>query len=43
MTQHMLPEQADEDRRTMRRLATVVGLFFVATAVMAIAVGVIMG
>ena len=43
MTQHMLPEQADEDRRTMQRLATVVGLFFVATAVMAIAVGVIMG
>ena len=43
MTQHLLPEQTDEDRRTMRRLAAVVGLFIVATAVMAVVVGAMMG
>lgn len=43
MTQHALPEHALEDRRTMRRLATVIGAFIAGTAIMAITVGLIMG
>lgn len=43
MTQHALPEQTREDQRTMRRLATVIGVFIAGTAIMAIAVGIIMG
>jgi hypothetical protein len=38
MTQHLLQAHTDEDRRIMRRLFTVVGVFIVATAAMAIAV-----
>ncbi|MEH6589961.1 MAG: hypothetical protein V7746_06900 [Halioglobus sp.] len=38
MTQHLLQTQTDEDRRIMRRLFSVVGVFILATAVMAIAV-----
>ena len=43
MTQH--PSTADtlSDQRIMRQLAVVVGCFIVATAVMAVAVGLIMG
>jgi len=43
MTQHLLQEQTEEDRRTMRQLATVIGGFIVATAIMAVTVGIIMG
>jgi hypothetical protein len=43
MTQHLLPEHAEEDRRTMRRLGLVIGGFLVATAIMALTVGLIMG
>jgi len=43
MTVH--PSSADTiaDQRIMRQLATVVGCFIIATAVMAVAVGLIMG
>jgi len=43
MTQHLLQEQTEEDRRIMRQLAYVVGGFIVATAIMAVTVGMIMG
>lgn len=43
MTQHILEEHTLEDQRTMRRLATVIGGFFVATAILAVAVGLAMG
>ena len=43
MTQHILEEDTQEDTRTMKRLATVIGAFIVATAVLAISVGMIMG
>jgi len=43
VTQHLLPEQAEEDQLIMRRLAIVVGGFVIFTAALAITVGVIMG
>jgi hypothetical protein len=43
MTQHLLHEQELEDQRTLRRLGTVIAGFIVATAVMAVVVGAIMG
>ncbi len=43
MTQHILPEHELEDQRTLRRLGTVIGCFILATAVMAVCVGMIMG
>jgi hypothetical protein len=43
MTQHLLPEHEIEDRTAMRRLFTVIGCFVVATAVLAVTVGLIMG
>ncbi len=43
MTQHLSPEDTAADRRAMRQLASVVGIFFVATAIMALVVGLIMG
>ena len=43
MTQHALPEHTQEDQRTMRRLAAVIGVFIIATAILAVAVGAIMG
>lgn len=43
MTQHILTEHAEEDRRTMRRLATVIGMFVAFTAALAIGVGIVMG
>ena len=43
MTQHILEEDTREDARTMKRLGTVIGAFIVATAVLAISVGLIMG
>ena len=43
MTQHLLQEHTDEDQQTMRRLATVIGAFIVATIVLALSVGVVMG
>lgn len=43
MTQHLLEEDTREDQRTLRRLGTVIGAFIVATAILAITVGLIMG
>ena len=43
MTQHLSPDDTAADRRAMRQLATVIGCFVVATAVLALAVGFIMG
>jgi len=43
MTQHLSPADTLADKRAMRQLATVIACFFVATAVMALAVGLIMG
>lgn len=43
MTQHLIQEQTEEDQRTMRRLGAVIGGFVVATAVMALVVGLVMG
>jgi hypothetical protein len=43
MTQHLMQEQTEEDQRTLRRLGTVIGGFIIATAVMALVVGLIMG
>jgi hypothetical protein len=43
MTQHLMQEHTDEDHRTMRRLGTVIAGFLVATALMAIIVGAILG
>lgn len=43
MTQHLSREDTAEDTRTMRRLATVIGCFIAATAVLAIVVGLTMG
>jgi hypothetical protein len=43
MTQHLLQQDAEEDRKTMRQLATVIGGFIVATAILAVSVGMIMG
>ena len=43
MTQHILPEHEIEDQQIMRRLGIVIGCFIVATAIMAVAVGAIMG
>ena len=43
MTQHLSPDDTLADRRAMRQLATVIGYFIVATAIMALTVGLIMG
>ncbi|WP_276606615.1 hypothetical protein [Mangrovimicrobium sediminis] len=43
MTQHLLQEDTLADRRAMRRLFSVIGIFVLATAVMAVTVGLIMG
>ena len=43
MTQHLLEEDTLADKQAMRRLFTVIGCFVAATAVLAVAVGVIMG
>ena len=43
MTQHILRQDTDEDRRTLRRLGAIIGGFIIATAIMALAVGLIMG
>ena len=43
MTQHLSPQDTLADQRAMRQLATVIGCFVVATAAMALAVGLIMG
>ena len=43
VTQHLMEEQTLEDRRTMHRLAAVIGAFGVATAIMAIVVAIVMG
>jgi hypothetical protein len=43
MTQHALEEHTLEDRRTMRRLFTVIGGFVVFTIILALAVGFAMG
>lgn len=41
MTQHTLEAQTLEDQRTMRRLAIVIGCFALATAAMAIVIGIV--
>jgi len=41
MTQHILEEHTIEDHQTMKRLGTVIGLFIVATVIMATTVSVI--
>ncbi len=43
MTQHILQEHTEEDVRTMRRLAAVIGGFVVATAILATVIGLTMG
>lgn len=43
MTQHLLPEDTLEDKRAMRHLAIVIGIFAIATLVMALTVGMLMG
>ncbi len=43
MTQHLSPEDTAADRRSMRQLAAVIGCFIVVTAIMAVAIGLIMG
>jgi hypothetical protein len=43
MTQHLSPEDTAADRRAMRQLFTVIGVFAICTAIMAVAVGLIMG
>ena len=43
MTQHLLQEHELEDQRTLKRLATVIGVFVLATVVLAVSVGLIMG
>ena len=43
MTQHILEQDTQEDARIMKRLATVIAGFFLATALMALAVGIAMG
>jgi len=43
MTQHLLSEHTDEDSRTMKRLFTVIGGFFLFTIVLAVGVGLVMG
>ena len=43
MTQHILHEHTEEDRRTMRRLAIVIGGFVAATCIMAVTVALTMG
>ena len=43
MTQHILEEDTIADQKAMRSLITVIGGFAVATAIMAIAVGIAMG
>jgi hypothetical protein len=42
MTQHLSPADTAEDKRAMRQLATVIGGFAIATAILAIAVGLAM-
>ena len=43
MTQHYLEEDTIADQQAMRRLATVIGGFIVATAILALVVGLTMG
>lgn len=43
MTQHLLPEDTAADQRALRQLATVIACFVVATALMAVTVGLLMG
>lgn len=43
MTQHLSTVDTLADQRIMRQLATVIGCFIVATAVLAVSVGLIMG
>jgi hypothetical protein len=43
MTQHLSPEDTAADKRALRQLAIVIGCFAVATALLAIAVGMAMG
>ena len=43
MSQQILAAQILEDRRTLRQLGTVIGGFILATAVMAITIGLLFG
>lgn len=43
MTQHLLDEDNNADKQAMRRLGMVIGAFMVATALLAVSVGLAMG
>lgn len=43
MTQHLSPQDTADDQRIMRRLALVVGCFFVFSVALAVGVGIAMG
>jgi hypothetical protein len=43
MTQHLSLEDTTADRRAMRQLFTVIGCFAIATVILAVSVGLIMG
>jgi len=43
MKQQTLQDDSLEDQKTLRRLGAVIGLFCLATATMAVVIGVIMG
>ena len=43
MTQHIMQTDTLEDQQTMRRLATVIGCFVAATAIMAVTIAALMG
>lgn len=43
MTQHILPSDTADDQRAMRQLFAVIGCFAVATAIMAVTIGLVLG
>ncbi|MFU8763500.1 MAG: hypothetical protein ACNA7T_03195 [Haliea sp.] len=43
MKHHTLQEDSVEDQKTLRRLGAVIGLFCLATATMAVVIGLVMG
>jgi Na+/H+-dicarboxylate symporter len=43
MTTHYLPQDTLEDRRTLRRLGLVIACFMLATAALAVTIGIVAG
>jgi len=43
MANNILQQDAVEDQKTLRRLGAIVGLFILATAAMALVIGVVLG